>query len=214
MAQITNGIRTILSDAWAYRLLQGLLGASSVHRFVVSEISKSIPGERVLDIGCGPGDVLEYLPEVDYIGLDMNHNYISAAHKRWGKRGKFICTDLREYRALPGASFDLIFLLGILHHLDDHEVSDIIREASHLLRPGGRLITLDTCFCEGQSRIARWLISKDRGRNTRTVRGYCDLVEPYFESVTPYLRGNLLRVPYTHLILRCCTCESQTVSWE
>jgi len=29
-------------------------------------------GDRILDIGCGPGDILEFLPSVEYLGFDVN----------------------------------------------------------------------------------------------------------------------------------------------
>ncbi len=45
------------------------------------------------------------------------------------------------------------------------------RLARAALRPGGRLVTADGCYLDGQSRIARLLLKMDRGRHVRTEAG-------------------------------------------
>ena len=48
------------------------------------------PGHRVLDIGCGSGDVLQLMPStVAYVGVDASKAYIEAARKRFWHRGEF-----------------------------------------------------------------------------------------------------------------------------
>jgi len=161
------------------------------------------PGERVLDIGCGPADMLEVLPNVTYVGFDGSAEYIEAARRRYGERGRF---ELR--RITPGSlsefeGFDLVMANGVLHHLDDagaHELFEIARAA---LRPEGRLVTLDGCYTSRQSAIARYLLSRDRGRFVRTAPDYEALARSHFPSVIAHLRHDLLRIPYTHLILEC-----------
>ena len=38
--------------------------------------------DAVLDVGCGPADVLRYLPEVDYVGIDRSSTYVPEASRR------------------------------------------------------------------------------------------------------------------------------------
>ena len=47
--------------------------------------------QRVLDIGCGPADVLRHLPPVDYAGFDANPEYIATGSKNDGDLGRFCC---------------------------------------------------------------------------------------------------------------------------
>ena len=67
----------------------------------------------------------------------------------------------------------------------------------------GRLVTYDGCYVPDQSRIARWLLRNDRGQYVRTRDAYEKLAGSAFARVEPHLRHDMLRIPYTHLILRC-----------
>jgi hypothetical protein len=55
----------------------------------------------------------------------------------------------------------------------------------------------------GQSRAARFLISKDRGQNVRSGEGYRDLALSRFDRVELIRRDDMLNIPYTHAILEC-----------
>ena len=65
------------------------------------------------------------------------------------------------------------------------------------------MITNDGCYAPGQSAAKRFLLSRDRGRYVRTEREYLELAARYFGKVKPNIREDVLRIPYTHLILEC-----------
>jgi SAM-dependent methyltransferase len=100
-------------------------------------------------------------------------------------------------------SFDLILAHGILHHVDDERAARLFEVARDLLRVGGRLVTVDPCFVEGQSRMSRWVVSRDRGHFVRPVEQYMRLATSSFERVAKMVRHDLLRIPYTQVLLRC-----------
>src|SRR3954469_11432428 len=106
---------------------------------LVNDYVRPQPGERVLDIGCGPGDALEYLPEVDYTGVDLSERYIEAARERWGDRGTFVCADVRDAE-FEGKEFDVVMSVGVLHHLDDAAARGLIDLAARRLAAGGRFV--------------------------------------------------------------------------
>jgi SAM-dependent methyltransferase len=53
--------------------------------------------------------------------------------------------------------------LGIAHHLEDAEAQRLFQIAYDALKPGGKLITFDGVWTDGQSPAARWLLARDRG---------------------------------------------------
>ena len=91
-------IISVLGIPAAYRLFFLIVGGD-VRKIYTTEYVKAQPGEKVLDIGCGPGDILEYLPDVKYTGFDLSPEYIEAAKKRFGERGRFFL----QRRRLDGA---------------------------------------------------------------------------------------------------------------
>jgi cyclopropane fatty-acyl-phospholipid synthase-like methyltransferase len=156
----------------------------------------------LLDIGCGPADILDALPPgIDYTGFDPNERYVKDAQRRFGQRGKFHCRQITTGRKEELSDFDLVLACGVLHHLDDSEVMDLFSLAKAVLNSGGRLITIDGCLVRGQSRIARLLLDQDRGQFVRTEAAYLALASKVFGSVTSHIRHDLMRIPYTHLII-------------
>ncbi|MGL4550379.1 MAG: class I SAM-dependent methyltransferase [Gemmataceae bacterium] len=191
--------RAVLSVPAVYRLFGRLIGGNSRER-VVRSFLRPNAGDRVLDLGCGPGNILDYLPPCDYVGVDADEGYIAEARQRYGTRGEFR-HGLAEEVDLPDASFDLAFAFGLLHHLTDEQALSVLSVARRVLKPGGRLVTLDGCFEPGQALLARLLLKMDRGRHVRTRPAYLALAGRVFGRVTSELCSDLLRVPYTLLIV-------------
>jgi hypothetical protein len=87
--------------------------------------------------------------------------------------------------------------------LDDTEALQLFWVANAALKPGGRVITIDGCFTPDQSPSARYVLSQDRGQNVRTKEGYLQIASQVFPVVDVSIRHDLLRIPYTHIILEC-----------
>lgn len=202
MAQITHGVRVILSHPFIYSSLQSFMGAHKARQSFVVNFVRPFSGMKVLDMGCGPADILAYLPDVEYWGFDISENYISQARKRFGKRGEFHPKQLQmtDLERLP--SFDMVLAIGLLHHLDDAVATDVMRLAYRALKPGGRLLTIDPCFDPGQNQIARFLIGKDRGQNVRTREGYASIASQIFEALRIEVQHKAW-IPYTHCLMEC-----------
>lgn len=204
MAQVTSGIRSVLSSPVAYRTLQSLLGAVSFRTALTREYLRPQPGTTVIDIGCGTGELFPHMPAgVNYLGFDLSPEYIRKAKEREGGADRFFCADVAELDASKLPPCELVIAIGLLHHLDDERASKLMLTAHEKLRPGGRLVTLDCALVQGQSRIARKIILADRGQNVRTPEAYAALAAPHFGSVATHVRHDMLRIPYTHCILEC-----------
>ena len=194
-------IRWVLGRPSAFRAFKRLIGAARASEILVREHVRPRAGQRLLDIGCGTGEIVPFLAGVDYVGFDENPEYVRAARARY-PGARFSCERIDAHVA-NDESFDLALAFGVLHHLNDVEAGELLRLAYSSLRPGGRLITLDGCYVDGQNRVARWLLSSDRGRYVRSRDEYLRLMRGVFHDINPVLRADLLRVPYTHLIVEC-----------
>ena len=155
------------AQSWLFRRRTNcsfnLIGAPQRSRILVREYIQPKAGDRILEIGCGPGTIVPFLPECDYLGFDSSASYIEQARKRY-PRAKFICERVSQY-TLPGREcFDIVLALAILHHLDDDEALRLIDISRQALKPGGRLITLDGVWTNDQSRSAHYLLARDRGQ--------------------------------------------------
>jgi len=138
MSQLTTGIRKILGNPRVYDLFQGIAGAKKFREIYVAEFLAPTGTERILDIGCGTADILAYLPAtVDYLGFDASAEYIAAAERRFGRRGRFSCQLVNEMTVDELGEFDLVMANGLIHHLDDGEVASLCRIGARALRPGG-----------------------------------------------------------------------------
>lgn len=202
MTRATAGIRNILSSAAVYELFQRVLGAHDVRSRFVNDFIRPRPGMRVLDIGCGPAEILAYLPEVDYQGFDISPEYIERARKHFGGRGQFHCRELSRLDVEQQAPFDIVLMIGVLHHLHDEAATGVLRLVGQALKPGGRLLTMDPCLEPGQHPIARFLVRNDRGQYVRVRSGYAALGAAVFESPRVEVRHKK-GIPYTHCLMEC-----------
>ena len=197
-----QSIRSILAIPAAYQLWWNLVGGPSLAKVLVNEYIQSSVGSRILEIGCGPGIIVGFLPESQYLGFDLSPKYIELARKRFPK-AHFVCERVSQYSLAKEESYDVVLALGIVHHLQDEEARQLFQIAFDALKPGGKLVTIDGVWIDGQSSGARWMLAKDRGEHVRNERGYLGIASQVFSNIKPSIRHDLLRIPYTHLILQC-----------
>lgn len=167
---------------------------------LVKDYIRPRAGDRVLDIGCGPGSMLEDLPDVVYTGIDLDENYIAEARRRFGDRGRFYQGRANLDNLKEMGTFDIALAIAVMHHLDDQEAQELLFLAKTSLRPGGRFVILDCCYTERQPRAARFIIGLDRGRNIRTPEQLDRLIKIAFPAFASEVRTDFLRIPYTHYI--------------
>jgi len=185
-----------------YAKLMGFLAGANTYPTLVNEYIQPTPGCSVLDVGCGPAAILDLLHDVNYIGLDHNPNYIATAKNKYGSKGTFICAGVDQLNDYGLKTFDRIIILGVMHHLDDAQLTQLMMSLKDRLNHGGILITFDVAFEDKQNLIAKLLAKNDRGKFVRTKEQYLEFINSAFKVDQADLRHNLLRVPYTHVLTR------------
>ena len=106
------------------------------------------PGQRLLDLGCGPGKTTAILydliqPGGSILGLDGSEERIAHAKSRYGNKPgmEFAVHDIR--RPLNGfGTFDAVWVRFVLEYYREQS-RDIVGNIAHSLNPGGSLYLLD-----------------------------------------------------------------------
>jgi ubiquinone/menaquinone biosynthesis C-methylase UbiE len=100
-----------------------------------------LQGKRVLDVGCGPGNIARYLlakrPGLDLLGIDGAPNMVELARKNC-PAARFEVGDARNLETLAGP-FDAVICGFCVPYLTPEEVNAMIRSAAEQLGPGGLL---------------------------------------------------------------------------
>lgn len=134
------------------------------------------PDERVLDIGCGCGQMAlhleKYLSEAgSYVGVDIHRPSIGWCRKKISTRSsnfQFAHIDVRNQAynreginlaetyqfSFDERSFDLILLKSVFTHMRPPEVSNYLREVARLLKSNGRCLATFFLLNEEQARLA------------------------------------------------------------
>ena len=116
-------------------------------RRLVREALGAAPGERVLDVGCGPGFyVAELLEQVgatgSVVGVDASPQTLALARRRTQGQDN-VALHQADATALPvaDASFDRALSVQVLEYVSDPAAA--LAELHRALRPGGRLVVWD-----------------------------------------------------------------------
>ena len=141
-------------------------------------------GHDVLDVGCADGDVGRLLQETGnrVSGLDRD---AEAAEKARADLERVVVADLDTSSLLDhfeAASFDVVVLADVLEHLREPERA--LREATELLRDGGRLVLSVPNVAHGALRLALL-----QGRWSYTETGLLDRTHLHF-----FTRSSLLQL--------------------
>ncbi|RJR35580.1 MAG: class I SAM-dependent methyltransferase [Desulfobacteraceae bacterium] len=194
----------LLAFPFLFDFFQMIIGGNRCRSFYVEKHIRPRRKDRILDIACGTGDMVQYLLGSEYHGFDKSIQYVRTAQKRYeNSRIAFSCAQIGPELVGQYRDFDTVMAIGILHHLADDEARTLLRLAASALNPQGRLVTLDGCLHENLSRMERFLLASDRGRHVRTRNQYLTLAADIFKSVHVDLYHDLLRIPYSHIVMEC-----------
>jgi tRNA (uracil-5-)-methyltransferase TRM9 len=136
----------------------------------VEKLLSSIPpGSRILDLGCGNGNIIRALAirgfKGFYLGADFSPGLLEHAPREQaqGLESVFIQLDLTSERwegELPREPFDYALCFAVLHHIPGHQARlGVCRKLGYLLQESGRLFLSNWQFLNSsrlRKRIVPW----------------------------------------------------------
>ena len=133
-------------------LFQGT--ANAIRRQALPPLAEHFAGRdqrrlRLIDVGCGTGRFLDFVkqawPRLPVLGLDLSEAYLVEARRHLRHRGwlGFLLAN-GEAMPLASASVDAVTNVFMLHELPPKVRRTVLRECARVLKPGGRLVLVDS----------------------------------------------------------------------
>lgn len=123
--------------AWDAELYEAKHGFVWTYGEGLVSLLKPVAGERILDLGCGPGQLTGQIAQAgaEVVGLDASPEMIGQARQNFPKL-KFVLQDAAAMKFVD--EFDAVFSNAALHWMLD--AAGVLRGVAKALRPGGRFV--------------------------------------------------------------------------
>jgi 2-polyprenyl-3-methyl-5-hydroxy-6-metoxy-1,4-benzoquinol methylase len=136
------------------------LGQARALRTESAALAHIQPGARVLDVGCGTGDLTFQAERLagttgHVYGIDAAPEMIEIARKKARQSGSHVEFRVEAIEALsfPDHTFDVALSSMMMHHLPDDLKMAGLRELARVLAPGGVLVIVDFTFASRVQRV-------------------------------------------------------------
>ncbi|MFD3260448.1 methyltransferase domain-containing protein [Paenibacillus lentus] len=131
--------------------------------------------KSVLDFGSGTGaNCCVCQPEL-YLGLEPDIQRVNLA-KRLYPDHSFMQFD-RTQIPIQDQSIDYIFVVAVLHHLHDDQITSYLVEFERILKPGGQVIVMEPYLCNKAIFNNRFMQWYDDGDYIRSEDDYMNLFQ-------------------------------------
>ena len=161
---------------WVYRMWQAPFQEQKLAPILRHNDLPSV--RRVLDVGGGPGTNAPHFKGMDYLGVDINPEYVEQARARHGRR--FEVADVTRWQ-VRDEPFDFILVNSFFHHVGDEDSLRILAHLATLLTDDGRIHVLDLVLPPAPG-VARLLARMDRGDHPRPLPAWEELLGRHFQA--------------------------------
>jgi ubiquinone/menaquinone biosynthesis C-methylase UbiE len=128
--------------------------ANAMRRQVLPQLFEVFTGRdqrtlRLIDLGCGTGRFLDLVkqawPRLPSLGLDLSEAYIRHARRLLRRRSRInLVVANAETIPVPDNTVDAVTCIFMVHELPPKVRRVVIKECERVLKPGGRLVLLDS----------------------------------------------------------------------
>ncbi len=145
-----------------------------IEKILKKEINDRSKKIRILDIGCGSGEISRFFNDLDYIGIDVNPDYIEFARKIYKKNFEVMNAQKLRFKK---RYFDYVVIIGVLHHIDDKNCSLILNEIRRVVKNNGKIIIIEDVNTQSKIDLLGNIIRKlDVGEHIRTQKEWLELL--------------------------------------
>ena len=123
--------------------------------------------QKVLDVGCGPGTNAPHFEGWDYLGVDINPQYIAAANRKYPER-RFLAGNATQLD-LNGERFPLVLINSLMHHLDDGECAQLLGGLRPIIEDESVVITQEPLTPASDEPLKNFFMRHDRGDHFRSL---------------------------------------------
>ena len=175
---------------------------TAVEHPVFMRLLPAVQGARVLDLGCGAGQLAYHLAEAgatEVTGVDISEQMLSVARSERSHPRVTYRRESLESAAFPPASFDLVVSSLAFHYVEDYR--GLVGRVADWLVPGGILVfstehPIYTAGASGagwvrddQGGIRHWAVDDYAAEGLREERWFVEGVRKYHRTVTSLFNG-------------------------
>jgi SAM-dependent methyltransferase len=189
--------KRLLEYRFVYDTFQTCVGSYSYRNKVIAS-SMTAETSKVLDLGCGTGMTIPRISErVRYVGIEMSQAYANYASGRREDLDIRIgdVADPQNYLNLELGKSDVVFALGLFHHLDDKTLNKMFENLVIVLKGGARLISIDPYVDHQTTKFATFVAQNDRGQYLRSNVTISKVVEEYGLHFDYVVDRKVLNIP-------------------
>ena len=167
-------------NAWYYtrKILDVVIGSYRlrqpyIHKYAITD------NQSVLDVGCGTGEH-STLAKGEYLGIDLDNNYIELATEKFGTANKkFRTLDLNTLRP-SDKKYDVGLLIDLTHHISDKELESLLKKLGTVINE--TIVICDPIKQHPANLLGRCMTFLDRGHFIRPKNDLLSLVKKVYKD--------------------------------
>lgn len=133
-----------MNSEFSIRMSELIIQVITFDYFVIKRIIRKTFGnanrKSILDLGCGTGTLSVLFPRKSYLGVDIDKKLIDSA-KKFHPGYSFQTSDATKIRLEK--KFDIILVIGVIHHLSDKEVKKFVETIDFHLKISGTALIIE-----------------------------------------------------------------------
>jgi SAM-dependent methyltransferase len=178
---VPDKMKKILEIPLVYNCFQHCTG---YYKFMIQKVSESIQEinpTSVVDLGCGPGMLLQKkMINNNYLGIDISSKYTTQAEMNARKLSIQSFFETKEVEKVNYEKYSdflggrpIFLALGLFHHLPFEDLKLLLKQIKKT-QSNVQVLSIDPVFIDNQDFVSKYIVSQDRGK---FVRHKDDLIE-------------------------------------